>query len=517
MTNGGHKMASFAECLDKAMTEVKIANEKLAKAIKNSRAESIDLRTIRRWRHAEKNKKGEPYTPREREYILAMIKPLRLAQKGQAGLEECNTLLEAADFFVLDGDEQNKYFHDLKDEPPLTAKPSPKTEKTPISCFAYDKCWVGREKLVTDLSAKALGDYRLLILVGITGIGKTALGEKLAVDLQENWAHFDRVNFDDEAKLKDFSSVASDLLTGWGEPVTPDNRKDTQQLLSRLVKRLRDNQHLLLIDSLENILTGNEQEGWSEFKDEWWPKFFQSVLAGEDCQSTVILTSQDLPAQITQAASRYQNFFYPQVLRGLEGAEQLALFEKTGLVVGIESEGRPYLKRIAEAYEGHPLALRVIAGEIGTKPFDGNVLAYWNRHANEIEKVEKAIEEAKAGITASADDQFKLHRYTQALRIQVRSRLEKAFERLEQEVRNAYLLLCLASVYRCAVPETFWLSQLEDEGCDEEQQKLALDALRDRYLVEEEIDLHDQYLLRQHNLIRSVALESLKKLDEEDE
>jgi hypothetical protein len=75
----------------------------------------------------------------------------------------------------------------------------------------------------------------------------------------------------------------------------------------------------------------------------------------------------------------------------------------------------------------------------------------------------------------------------------------------------------LASVYRCAVSEVFWLSHLEDEGCDEEQQKLALDALRDRYLVEEEIDLHDQYLLRQHNLIRSVALESLKKLDEEDE
>ena len=53
-----------------------------------------------------------------------------------------------------------------------------------------------------------------------------------------------------------------------------------------------------MIDSVEHILKGNEQEGWSDFQDEWWPKLFQSLLAGEYCQSTVILTSQDLPAQI---------------------------------------------------------------------------------------------------------------------------------------------------------------------------------------------------------------------------
>lgn len=356
------------------------------------------------------------------------------------------------------------------------------------------------------------------MLLGLTGIGKTALAEKLAVDLPENWAHFDRVNFDDRTKLTDFASVATDLLTGWGEAITPDDRKDTQRLLSRLVKRLRDNQHLLLIDSMENILKGNEQEGWSEFQDEWWPQFFHSFFAVHDCQSTIILTSQDLPAQIQEVATRYQNFFYYKVLRGLEGAEQLALFGKTGLDVGRESEGRAYLLRIGEAYEGHPLALRVIAGEIGSKPFYGNVLAYWNKYGNEIEEVEKAIEEAKKiGKADGADDKLNLHQYTRQLQINVRTRLEKAFERLERDVRNAYLLLCLASVYRCAVPESFWLSQLEDEGCDDEQQQLALDALRERHLVEEEIDHHDQYLLRQHNLIRSVALEYIKKLDEEDE
>ncbi|HEW97999.1 MAG: ATP-binding protein [Candidatus Parabeggiatoa sp. nov. 3] len=505
-------MASFAECLDKAMTEAKLGNDALAKhiAVEDTKGVGISDKTIYRWRSG-KIIKGNLQIPHKREYILDMIKPLHLAQKGQAGLEECNALLQAAGFFVLDGDEQNKYFHELKDETPFKTKPSHKIDKTSI--FAYDDCWVGREKWVADLSAKALGNYRLLILVGITGIGKTALGEKLAVDLQNNWTHFDRVNFDDEAKLSDFASVASELLMGWGEAVTPDDSKDPNKLLLRLVKRLRNHQHLLLIDSLENILTGDEQEGWSEFKDDCWPKFFQSFLAAEVCQSLLILTSQDLPTEIEQAGSCYPNLFHPQPLMGLEGDEQLALFGKTGLDVGIESEGRPYLKRIAQAYEGHPLALRTIAGEIGGKPFYGNVLAYWNKYANEIEEVEKAIEEE----TKEGRDKFKLHSYTKALRKKLHSRLQKTFERLERDVRNAYLLLCLASVYRCEVPESFWLRHLEYEGCDKEQQQVALDALRDRYLIEEETNNQNEIRLRQHNLIRSVALECLKKLDEEDE
>ena len=40
-----------------------------------------------------------------------------------------------------------------------------------------------------------------------------------------------------------------------------------------------------------------------------------------------------------------------------------------------------------------------------------------------------------------------------------------------------------------------------------------LDALRDRFLVKDAI-ANGQYTLRQHNLIRSVSLEHLQKLDE---
>ncbi|MEG4408589.1 phosphorylase family protein [Microcoleus sp. MON2_D5] len=397
---------------------------------------------------------------------------------------------------------------------------SSRTTKTkPISpnFFAYDDTWVGRESLIQDLSSRIRSSCRLLILVGITGIGKTALGERLAVELSDwfegDWSKFHEENLEDEQQSNDFASVAARWLEKWGELITPEDRKDTQRLLYRLVRHLRENRYLVQLNSLENILQGNEEEGWSDFKDDWWVRFFESLLAADSCQSCIILTSQDLPAQIPTIGTRYQNFWYCQPLSGLEEAERLRLFEKTGLDVGTESTGKPYLERIGRAYEGHPLALRVIAGEIRNQPFDGNVLAYWNQYGRELEEVEKAIEEAKTkGVTASADDKFNLHRYTRSLRRNVRVRLERTFNRLAKDVRYAYILLCEASVYRCPVPEDFWLSHLEDWDRDEDEQQVALDALRDRYLVEGVVE-GDRCLLRQHNLIRGVSLEHLKRLD----
>lgn len=398
--------------------------------------------------------------------------------------------------------------------PEKEKKTEPKTPKF----FAYDEPWVGRENLIKELKEKITGSCRLLILVGITGIGKTALGEKLAVDLKDwfsDWNYYLQENFDNEEQTSDFGSVAARLLEKCGEVVTPDDRKDTQRLMYRLVRHLQENRYLIQIDSLENILQGNEEEGWSNFKDKWWVKFLKTWLNADSCESCIVLTSQDLPVQIPTVGTRSQNFWYCQPLRGLEEKEQLALFDKTGLDISEETEGKHYLERIGRAYEGHPLALRVIAGEIVNHPFNGNILGYWNKYGKEVEEVEKAIEEAKTkGITASADDQFNLHKYTQNLRKNVKVRLEKTFDRLKEGVREAYLLLCESSVYRCEVPEDFWLSHLEDWDIDEGGQQMALDVLRDRYLVEERVDEHNQYLLRQHNLIRSVSLERLRGLDD---
>ncbi|WP_041225977.1 ATP-binding protein [Crinalium epipsammum] len=377
--------------------------------------------------------------------------------------------------------------------------------------IVYDDAWVGRETLIEQLSDKVRSSSRVLLLVGITGIGKTALAERLVEELRGKWTEL-RDNFEDDKKASDFASIAQQWLEKSGETVPNEERKP-EPLLRRLIKRLRENRYLILMDSLEYLLTGNEEDGWGDFADEWWGEFFISFLAESDCQSRFILTSQDLPTRFEKAeCDRYKNLWYCQLLKGLEVSEQVKLFQKAELDGELELAHTP-LRIIGEVYDGHPLALRTIVGEIRGS-YGGKVSAYWKANSRYIEEVKKAIDEARnQGIIRGNEDRWQLASYTTVLRRKVKERIERTFERLKNDVYDAYILLCITSIYRCEVQESWWLSHLEDEGYNEEQQKAAMQSLWERYLVEDAgIDDEDERLVRQHNLIRSVALEHLKQL-----
>jgi hypothetical protein len=381
-----------------------------------------------------------------------------------------------------------------------------------IEFSAYDDDWVGkgREELIVKLSDRVRGDCRVLILVGITGIGKTALAERLVEELRGDWTEH-RENFEDENKASDFASIARRWLEEWGEKVPPEESKP-EQLLQRLVKRLRSHQYLVLMDSLEELLTGSKETAWGDFIDNWWGKFFMSLLAESSCQSRLILTSQDFPVKLKQECSRYKKLWHHQLLQGLDIPEQVALFQKAGLKDDLESRHSP-LRQIGEVYDGHPLALRVIVGEIA-ESFARIVKAYWKKYGHEIEEVKNALEQARSeGKVKGKEALWHLDSYTYELQNQVKVRIDKTFVRLEKDVKDAYFLLCTASVYRGEVPESFWLSHLEYRGYDKQRCEDALQALRDRYLVEDRgIDHEDERLVGQHNLIRSVAINHRLKL-----
>jgi DNA polymerase III delta prime subunit len=376
--------------------------------------------------------------------------------------------------------------------------------------FAYDQAWVGRENTVKELLAKLESNCRLLLLIGITGIGKTALAECLADNLlgetKGNWIGFQQVNCEHGQLFSNPKNIFIDWLRSWGYPLSLEEHRDPNSLIHALVNFLDNNPCLIILDSLENLLAGDENEGWSQFKDPIWETFFTQFLALNNPKSRIILTTQDLPQQIER---RYKNFWQCQYVTGLNENEQLALFDKLGLDVRENSPNTPYLTRIGKAYEGHPLALRILAGEIG-ESFYGDVVAFWQKYGQEIIVVEEALAKAKEGFVVG-EDLFKLQSFLRELRLSLETRLIKTFDRLENEVNPAYKLLCETSIYREEVPETFWLTNLERMKLDTETQEMILQVLKDRSLVD--VSYKEGYCyLRQHNLIRSISLARLRSL-----
>jgi tetratricopeptide (TPR) repeat protein len=344
--------------------------------------------------------------------------------------------------------------------------------------------WVERSDLMAPLLQILQSNCRVLALTGITGIGKTALAERLVAELRDD-RPFCRLNLDEGGVAAEFASSGAALLRSLGQEPTLEDQKDPQNLLGHLLQLLRTQPYRVQIDSMEKLLKGDDRQGWSEFCDRLWLELLQQLLAGNECQSQLILTTQDLPGALETVGSRYPQFWHCQVVRGLRAIEQLELFEKRGL-----SEGNTdYLQRIGKLYDGHPLVLRVIAEDLNA--CGGDVRRYWQRGKF-------------AELEANRPAQLSRGK----LRL-VKQGVKDALERLPED---ALQLLCRSAVYRRSVPESFWLALVSEQSSPE----TALELLKSRSLVEEEweervwLGADGEIPLRQHNLIRSVAYERLK-------
>ena len=356
----------------------------------------------------------------------------------------------------------------------------------PIGLY-NSQTWIERSELTEPLLQVLRGPCRVIAFTGITGIGKTEFAGRLVSELGDD-KRFCRLNLDEGGISTDFASSGAALLRALGEEPTLEDQKDARNLRNHLVEHLRTHPNRVQIDSLERLLEGNDQDGWSEFVDPLWQEFFQQVLAGNECQSQLLLTTQDLPASLEAVGSRYAQVWHCEAIRGLSPTEQLALFAKRGLE--ITGDAQDYLSRIGRLYDGHPLVLRVIAEDL--KACGGDVQRYWQQ-----------------GKFAELEANRPAELSRRKLQLEVKRRVKESFARLTEDARQ---LLCRSSVFRRPVPEAFWLAMLPERP----EPQAALNLLKSRALAEEDwqpgawLGADDAIPLRQHNLIRSVAYELLE-------
>jgi tetratricopeptide (TPR) repeat protein len=374
--------------------------------------------------------------------------------------------------------------------------------KPPLLSVYNPQMWVGRKAILSECLPKLRGQARVLWITGISGIGKTALGECLASQAWEGdpsfqWLYLEIL----EGQSPEFVSVAADLLAKLGDvDLDPQERNDPKRLMERLLRKLNVSRYWLQVDSLERLLS-SEQPTETKFADQHWVTFLQRCLTEPIFASRLVLTAQALPSSLAELEDRYPNLWQVITLQGLVANQQdaqqpnehLKLFAKNDL--SVDDISAIHLRRIGQIYEGHPLVLQVIAKEILAAPFAGSVAMYWERYGNEFEQVTRELQV----------EWVSPELYNQALQRRVRRRVEVSLKRLPTE---AFDLLCRSSVYRRPVPENFWLSLLEEHPSQLRQQ--AYQILNERALIEREGIHQNQFLIRQHNLVRAVAYDLFK-------
>jgi tetratricopeptide (TPR) repeat protein len=344
--------------------------------------------------------------------------------------------------------------------------------------------WVGRSQLIEMLLNQFQQNTRIVWLTGLSGIGKTTLGECIAVKDWESDPSFQWLHIEISAsQLPDFATGAREILSQLGEKeLDPQEMNDPKRLSDRLLKKLQSSFYWFQIDAIEKLIEANE------FIDSYWLTFLESCLNTNHFSSRLLLTSQVLPNSLINWCDRFSNIWHQETLKGLANDESEQYFAKNGIV--ISEFNQDILNRIGQTYEGHPLVLQVITGEI-LQVYQGDVTAYWQVNQTEFEQVSRELKSSRLTETD----------YNEQLARRVRERVKKSLEQLPEK---AITLLCRSAVYRRPVLKKFWLGLITEYSPKEQLE--AYRVLGDRALIETE-----RNLIRLHNLVRDIAYDWLRE------
>lgn len=198
---------------------------------------------------------------------------------------------------------------------------------------------------------------RLVVLLGMGGIGKSSLATKLANQLQGS---FEFVIYRCVRNAPPLETLLSDVIPFLSQ------QQDCTVEPHRLLHWLRVHRCLVVFDNVETILQAGNSAGQYQPNYEDYGDLLK--LIGESAhQSCVILTSREKPAEVAIMESAQVRSLH---LNGSQDAA-LALIESKGLL-GTDAEKR----QLGEIYNHNPLALKIVASSIKNL-FDCEIEAFF--------------------------------------------------------------------------------------------------------------------------------------------
>jgi ATP-dependent Clp protease ATP-binding subunit ClpA len=230
--------------------------------------------------------KGVAYTLEQLSHLTGLsVRSLSRIRSYKAAVDR-QTLEELFRTFNLTLTEQDYFQPDMSaGEYPVGSAVQDWGEAPDVSLF------YGRTAEPTTLSEWILEDRcRLVEVIGIGGVGKTALSVKLAEQIQNHFAYVIWRSLRNAPPLETLLAELVLFLSG---------QQDTRSDVNSLLQRLQNFRCLVVLDNMETILgTGNQvgqfREGYEAYGE------LLRVVAEARHQSCFMLTSREKCAQFTQ-------------------------------------------------------------------------------------------------------------------------------------------------------------------------------------------------------------------------
>ncbi|NJN13440.1 MAG: tetratricopeptide repeat protein [Richelia sp. RM1_1_1] len=226
--------------------------------------------------------------------------------------------------------------------------------------------WVGRTADIAKLLSWNTQDYRILMIVGEGGVGKTTLAEKFL-----NQCDFDkRLDIKIALELQNLESAEKVVQSWLQQDFGEDIPRDFNKALKLLGEKLRQSKVVVFIDNLETALhNGLFLDNYRDYVE------LLRILTDSRNQGFTLITSRE---RLKEPNIRD---IQTQVLSGLTLSDWQLYFGQS------QQEDTTALQKMHELYNGNAYAMKLLYSEIQNQ-YDGNIQEFWQQNSQELKNIE---------------------------------------------------------------------------------------------------------------------------------